>query len=81
MCVCARVRACVLRVGVCVSVVCKASDLCLCARSLTNPARNAPPYYHLQNLGLHHNSGGKVTEYKMCILIFSTTFIMKHFSY
>jgi hypothetical protein len=46
-------------VGECVSVcVCgfgfKGDGVCLLLCSLTNPAFNAPPYYYLRSLWLHH---------------------------
>jgi hypothetical protein len=60
------------------------------ACSLTNQARNAPPYYHLRPLWLHHifqhcliNGiifGKKIVECKTCIslqLLFKTFLILK----
>ena len=54
------------------------------ACNLANPACDAPPYY-FRPLWLHHIFrhylikgtifGKRVTEHKMCVLIFSTTFI------
>ena len=62
--------------GECVSV---------CACSLTNPACNARPYCHLRRLVPQYFStlchkrydfrNKKVTERKMYVLIFSTTFV------
>ena len=63
------------------------ASVCLRACSLNHSAFNAPPYFHLRSLWVCHifrhyliNGtifGKKVTEYKMCVLIFSTTFIEK----
>jgi hypothetical protein len=81
VCVCVRVcvHACVVWVWV------HGVGVWLCECSLTNPAYNAPPYCNLRPVWIHHifrhyliNGtifGEKVTEHKMCILIFSTTFI------
>ena len=64
---------------------CTGAGVCLRACSLTNPACNAPPYCHLCPLWLHHIfrlylvNGTifwkKVIERKMCVLVFSTTFV------
>jgi hypothetical protein len=59
-------------------------SFCLRTFSLTNQLFNAPPYCHLRPLASPHFSAlshtpndfrKNVTEYKMCVLIFSTTFI------
>jgi hypothetical protein len=59
--------------------------VCLCACSLNYPACSAPPYSYLWPFWLHHIFGQYLinaaifrkngTEHKMCVLIFSTTFI------
>ena len=60
------------------------TGVCVRACSLTIPACKAPPYCHLRPLWLHHICRhylikdaifGKRMEHKMCVLIFSTTFI------
>ena len=85
MCVCVRART---RVDECACLCvcgckCTRAGMCLRARSLTNPACNAPPYCHHQPLWfhriLHYLIKGiiiekKVIGHKMCVSIFSTTF-------
>jgi hypothetical protein len=64
-----------------------------CACSLSYPARGgheptilsvaclALPYFTKLSHKRHYFLKKKVTEYKMCVLIFSTTFFMKYFSF
>jgi hypothetical protein len=84
VCVCVCVRMCASACGGGCS--CTGACVCLSACSLTNPACNTLPYCHLRPFWLHHSfrhyltngtifGGKKVTEYKMCVLIFSTTVI------
>ena len=86
---CSRIHSChgkVLHISVCVCVcVVVGAGVCLRACKLTKPTYNAPPYYHLRPLWLHHIFrhylikgtifGKKVTEHKMCVLNFFTAFI------
>jgi hypothetical protein len=69
---------------------CTRAGVCLNACSLNNPARNAPPYYHLRFLWLHYIfwhyliNGTifvkKFFEHKMCF-DFLYNFYLKHFSF
>ena len=76
----------VLHVSVCVCVCgWTSAGMCLRACRLSYPAFNAQAPFCLRPLWLHHifphylvNGaifGKKVTEHKMCVLVFSTTFI------
>jgi hypothetical protein len=80
--VCARVGEWVILRG----CRCTGAGVCLRACNLTYPACNASPYCHLRPLWLHHifryyliNGtifGKEVIEPKMCVLIFSKTFLI-----
>jgi hypothetical protein len=81
----------VLRSSVCVCVGTRSRE-CSCALGpFTNPARNALPFCHLRPPWLHkisltlsnkgHDLRKQVTEYKMCIFIFSKTFICNRSHY
>jgi hypothetical protein len=90
-CVWVFMRACAharVSAGVCVRVCvcgCRGVGMCLRASSLTYSASNAyAPYFFAAPLAPTHFSTGshkwhdfrkKVTEHKMCVLIFSITFV------
>jgi len=78
-----------IRLNVC---VCVCVWVCVCVFSLSYPARNPQAPYcnlwpnRLYNILPHYHINGtifgekKVTEHKMCVLIFSAIFCLKHFS-